>query len=91
MSQYEIESDWTSPVSSIGLAISCESRGGENSDDLFEFIALFSLTPERRFGITRLADERFLTVRQEDLEPAGKNTRRKLVIKPPGEKPQTSD
>ena len=90
MSQYELETQWTTSdgISGVGFRFGDIVRINkpEHRDELFEVIALFSLTPQPRFGVTRVTDEHFVTVLQEDLEHAGENSGRELSIRTLDEK-----
>ena len=93
MSQYEIESQWITPSGIPGVEFRfgdiVRLKNSEFGDQEFVVIALMALSPQPKFGVTRVTDEKFVMAKQEDLESTGKSTARKLVIKKPGEKLST--
>jgi hypothetical protein len=90
MSQYELEKQWTTRDDIAGVDFRfgdiVRINKSEHRDELFAVVALFSLTPQPTFGVTRVTDEHFLTVLQEDLEHAGENNGRELAIRTLDEK-----
>ena len=91
MTQYDLETRWITPEGIDGVDFRfgdvVRVNKDEHRDELYEVIALVSVTPQPQFIVTRVPDEHSLSVLQEDLESVGENTGRKLDPRPPGEKP----
>lgn len=91
MTQYDLETQWITPEGVDGVDFRfgdvVRVNKDELRDELYEVVALVSVTPKPLFIVTRVTDERSLTVLQEDLESVGENTGRKLDPRPPGGKP----
>ena len=77
MTQYELEKAWTTDEGISGVVYRfgdvVRVKNGEHAGQLFRVIALFSLTPEPNYGLTRCTDETYVSLMQSEVEPTRKH------------------
>ena len=86
MTQYELESRWTTVRGIAGVSYRFSDlvriKSGEYSGQTAEVIALLSLEPEPMYGVTLPPDEEFVVLPQSELEPTGSTAVRTLELVP---------
>jgi hypothetical protein len=89
MTQYELESRWTTEAGISGVSYRfgdlVRIKSGEYSGQTAEVISLFGLEPEPTYGVALPPDEKFTVLPQCELEATGSSSGRTLKLMPRGE------
>ena len=91
MTQYELESRWTTADGIDGVSYRFSDlvviKSGEHSGKTAEVIALLAIEPEPVYMVILPPNEKSVVLPQGELEATGSTRGRTLELMPPGQKP----